>query len=66
MSMESMALDAKVVGAIKDGVTTFTAICCSVGKYENFRKVDRCIQRLRKRGAIKWGGKNWSIAGEIR
>lgn len=63
--MKSELIDAMVVKALEDGVVTFTAICSRLGflgGYNDSRKVDRSLQRLRKRGRVVFKqGIGWQL-----
>jgi hypothetical protein len=58
------ALDKKVLAAVRKGVDQFMDICVDVGvsvgtKGDEFRTVDRSLQRLRRAGAIHFVKGKW-------
>lgn len=61
MTSELSPLEKGVLLAIGYGRNTFTAIDTTANRGGNFRATDRAIQKLRKKGRIKWDGKVWSL-----
>ena len=57
-----MNIEDDITAAISGGLSNFTAIWSRLGNVE-FRTVDRGLQRLRKRGLIKFvkGGVGWRM-----
>ena len=64
MTEELMSLESRVVAAIANGYTTFSAIDTNSRKpWEKWRATDRELQKLRRRGVLKYSRKNgWSVA----
>lgn len=59
MTMTNEELDAKVLESIKSGKTRASAVQVDLKMTPDaisMRALDRSLQRLRKRGAIKYGG----------
>ena len=54
-------LDADILKAMGEGERHFHRINASVGGIHTFRKVDRRLQALRKRGLIAFNKKEWSL-----
>ena len=60
-------LDALIVQSIRNGRDTFGQLCggktgalaSNFSVYESDRVIDRRLQSLRKRGAIRFTGKHW-------
>lgn len=55
-------IDAKIVDAVKEGKNQFCQLNAVFG-FSNFRKLDRRLQALRKRGVLKYDRKaGWQVA----
>ena len=63
MTEELMSLESRVLAAIANGYTTFTEIDTNSRKsWEKWRATDSELQKLRRRGVLKYSRKNgWSI-----
>lgn len=56
MSLDTSVIDSRVLMLVKLGKLRMKAIWAAVGGTISERQIDRSLQRLRRKGLIKYGG----------